>query len=277
MTTLCNICASETNLVFDSVLLKKYKVNYFKCKTCGFIQTEKPYWLKEAYSFAISELDIGLIYRNLNLAEFTEKFLENDIINPDGHYIDYGGGYGMFVRLMRDKGYAFYRQDIHCENLFAKHFDISDLTMNNGFELLTAFEVFEHLEFPAMELEKMLSYSDTILFSTELLPDGNPDPKTWWYFVPETGQHISLFTIKSLQFLGAPLNLNFYSDGTSLHMFTKKVLKDNPFENISKSSYVGGLLRIFSKKQKIKRNSLLMSDFENVRKLINDHTTNINF
>ena len=54
----------------------------------------------------------------------------------------------MFVRIMRDKGFNFYRQDIHCQNLFAKHFDISNIKITEKFDLLTAIEVFEHLEDP---------------------------------------------------------------------------------------------------------------------------------
>ncbi len=50
----------------------------------------------------------------------------------------------MFVRLMRDNGFDFYRSDRQCENLFAKGFEAS-LDVSPSYELLTAFEVFEHL------------------------------------------------------------------------------------------------------------------------------------
>jgi len=33
----------------------------------------------------------------------------------------------VYVRLMRDEGYNFYRQDVYCENIFAKSFDVEDL------------------------------------------------------------------------------------------------------------------------------------------------------
>lgn len=88
--------------------------------------------------------------------------------------------------------------------------------------MLTAFEVFEHLEDPIEEFEKMLYFSENILFSTELVPGNNPTPATCWYFAPETGQHISLYTLKSLQILAEKYSLHFYSNGATLHMFTKK-------------------------------------------------------
>lgn len=127
----CCICKGSLIKNFSGLILQKYTVSYFKCEDCGFIQTEKPYWLIEAYQSAITDLDIGLICRNLQFSEILEKILLNNSIDPNRKFIDYGGGYGMFDRLMRDKGFDFYRQDIHCQNLFAMHFDVTDIKINN--------------------------------------------------------------------------------------------------------------------------------------------------
>lgn len=271
MGPLCNICSSETKLKFEFVLLRKYMVKYFNCKTCGFIQTEKPYWLTEAYASAITDLDIGLLYRNTLFSDTLENILLKDVFDEDGKFIDYGGGYGIFVRIMRDKGFDFYRQDLHCQNLFAKHFDISDIIVTGKFELLTAFEVFEHLEDPMSEIEKMLSYSDNILFSTELVPDTDPNPTTWWYFTPETGQHISFFTMESLEILADRYGLRLYSNGTTLHLFTKKVLNANPFlENSRPAGRIKRFLSLFKNASNQKRESLLQKDFKFIRDLINE-------
>ena len=76
-------------------------------------------------------------------------------------FLDYGGGYGLFVRMMRDRGFDFYRQDIHCENILADQFDLMDLPAGSKFAMLTAIEVFEHLQDPVAELGYMLQLSDT--------------------------------------------------------------------------------------------------------------------
>jgi hypothetical protein len=107
--------------IFNTDVLNKYKVDYFQCLNCNFIQTEKPYWLDEAYSDAITKLDIGIIYRNINFSNTITQFFKNNLFSSDGIYLDYGGGYGIFVRMMRDKGFNFYRQDVFCNNLFAKN------------------------------------------------------------------------------------------------------------------------------------------------------------
>ena len=111
-------------------------------------------------------------------------------------FLDYAGGYGVFTRLMRDIGFDFYWHDPYTQNLFANGFE-DDLKSNSKFELLTAFEVFEHLVNPKEELEKMLRFSDTIVFSTELMPQEIPDPEEWWYYGFNHGQHISFYTRKN--------------------------------------------------------------------------------
>lgn len=273
----CNICGGHSIEVFTALILQKYNSSYFKCEECGFIQTEKAYWLKEAYQSAITELDIGLIYRNIIFSDILEKMLLKNIVDPDGKFIDYGGGYGMFVRLMRDKGFEFYRQDIHCQNIFARHFDVTDIENNQRFVLLTTFEVFEHLEDPVTEIDKMLSFADTIFFSTELLPDNNPTPSTWWYFSPETGQHISFYTFKSLQILADKFNLYFYSNGASLHMFSKALLVGNPFQQPKRRGRLQQMLAILMPGKPIKKKeSLLMKDFEFIRQLININNGDLN-
>ncbi|MDB5249668.1 MAG: hypothetical protein JWQ40_4062 [Segetibacter sp.] len=192
------------------------------------MQTEEPYWLEEAYTSAITALDIGLLHRNISLTPVTISLISN-VFNRSGKFIDYGGGYGIFTRMMRDKGFDFYRYDIYCENLFAKHFDVSDVSSDEKFELLTAFEVFEHLADPGAELKKMLAYTDAIFFSTEICPPVLSHVKQWWYFIPTTGQHISFYSLSALNILAKKNNLNFYTNGRNLHLFTKKKLQPRLF------------------------------------------------
>ena len=264
MAQYCKICNSETKELLTEKVLKKYYVKYFQCSSCKFIETENPYWLEEAYSSAITDLDIGLISRNLFYLPEVKKII-NKFFSINNKFVDYGGGYGMFVRLMRDSGYDFYRQDLYCQNLFAKHFDICDLPQGTNYEMLTAFEVFEHLENPIEEIEKMLSYSDSILFSTELHDDiPNPTPSTWWYYVPETGQHISLFSKRSLEVLAERFKMNYYNH-INIHLFTKKTIDKKAFDNVFKNkSSLRKIIDSFKKPESILP-SLLPRDFELIK------------
>ena len=170
---ICNICDSANEPFGTGLVLNKHDVTFFRCPRCGFIQSETPYWLDEAYASAIGSSDIGYVTRNVALARVTRALIALGF-DPDKRFVDYGGGYGMFVRLMRDAGYDFWRSDRFCENLFAQGFDVTSQEQENTFELLTAFEVFEHLVDPRAELEQMLKLAPAIFFSTVILPEPAP-------------------------------------------------------------------------------------------------------
>jgi Glycosyl transferases group 1/Methyltransferase domain len=225
----CQICNAATHPFGRAKILNKYDVTYFQCSQCRFVQTEAPYWLDEAYAEAITGSDVGLVTRNLRLAEVT-KLLISGYFNPDAACLDYGGGYGLFVRLMRDTGFNFFWYDKFCRNLFAEGFAG---TLDRQYEMLTAFELVEHLVDPQAEIAAMLKLSDSLLFSTELLPDSNPTPEQWWYYAPHEGQHIAIHTYQSLQHLAQQLGLNLYSNHQSLHLLTRKTLPDDLLFNLA--------------------------------------------
>lgn len=138
-------------------------------------------------------------------------------------FLDYGGGYGLFVRMMRDKGYNYYIRDQYCQNIFVRNFAIKELKDNNKFELVTAFEVFEHFTNPIDEIAKFFEYSDSILFSTTLQPLKKIESiADWWYFVPETGQHVSFYSYNTLKFIASKFDVYLYSNGRNLHVISKK-------------------------------------------------------
>jgi len=258
------ITGGEAKYIFTAKILEKYDVKYYQCEETGFIQTEEPYWLGDAYSSAITKLDLGLPYRNELLRSRVVRMI-NKYFDKEGVYLDYAGGYGLFTRLMRDQGFNFFHSDKYCENLFAEYFDLNDINKKDEFDLVTAFEVFEHMADPMTEILEITKLSDHILFTTELQPDSRLDSvDSWWYFIPETGQHISLHTIKSLTYIAEKLGYNFYTDGTSSHLFTKKNFSKNPFENNREPFFIRKIRKIlngFDSKESPKRESLLTTDW----------------
>ncbi len=205
----CKVCKNKTTKIFNSLVLHKYSVDYFQCANCGLLFTEEPYWLKEAYARPINLSDTGLLDRNMYFSKVLSVLIYF-YFNKNGSFLDYAGGYGVFTRLMRDVGYDFYWHDPYTQNLFANGFE-KDLKSDLKFELLTAFEVFEHLVDPKEEIEKMISYTDTIVFSTELMPQEIPDPKEWWYYGFNHGQHISFYSEKTFNTLAKQFGLNYYN------------------------------------------------------------------
>lgn len=214
---ICKICGQESKAAFSHLILKKYTVTYFSCSHCGFMQTEDTYWLQEAYENALNLEDTGILVRNERLRDACTLLFTNQF-NPNAKYIDYAGGYGVFTRMMRDIGFHFYWVDKYATNLLARGFEH---VPNTSYEAITAFEVFEHLVQPMDELKEMLEYSDTIVFSTVLLPEAIP-AENWWYYAFDHGQHIAFYQKKTLEYIAQQLNLHFYTNGTHFHMLSKK-------------------------------------------------------
>ena len=221
----CKICLSETNLFGHAILMHEHEVDYFQCPQCFFVQTETPYWLEQAYQNPITESDVGLVYRNLSLAHISKAII-NQYFNWQGQFLDYGGGYGLFVRLMRDAGFDFYWHDKFCENIFARGIEGD---FNQHYELVTSFELVEHLVDPIAEIREILKLTDSFLFSTELLPSHSPKPEEWWYYATHEGQHISIYSQQSLKYLAQQLECNLYSNGSSTHLLTRRSFPENLF------------------------------------------------
>jgi hypothetical protein len=129
---------------------------------------------------------------------------------------------------MRDEGYDFFHYDQHCPNVFAGGYE-ADISGSVRYELVTAFEVFEHIPEPAKTVAHLLSMSDSILFSTELLPVPAPPIVDWWYYGPERGQHIAFFTRTALEKLAARFGANYYTNGGSIQSISRRHISEKIF------------------------------------------------
>ena len=219
----CIVCDSKITYLFNADILKKYSVKYFFCSNCGHIQTEKPYWLDEAYNNPINDSDTGILQRNLNYSNRLAPLLWKEF-GKRGKYLDWAGGYGVFVRLMRDIGFDFSWSDSYTANIFAKNFEPSE---NDKFDLITCFEVFEHLYSPIQELESLLTKAENILISTELFDDNNiPNEDEWYYYNAKHGQHISFYSYKTLTYVAERYGMHLITNRRDLHLLSRNKLNN---------------------------------------------------
>jgi hypothetical protein len=234
---ICKICGNVSHQIFRRKVLDRYDINYFQCPLCEFIQTEEPFWLEEAYKHSLNIEDTGIIKRNLLCAKRTSVVLYS-LFNHHGKFIDYGGGTGLFVRLMRDYGYDFYWNDPYTTNIFARGFEC-DLSQPGRFDAVTSFECFEHFVDPHSEIKKMLSIAPAIIFSTETFSAGIPSPGAWPYYYFSHGQHISLYSLKSLQVIAKEYHLHLLTNNKSFHVLLPENRSSAAFQVLLKASILG--------------------------------------
>ncbi len=254
----CKVCGNLSKYLFNAKVLDKYKISYFYCGKCGFLQTEEPYWIKESYEESISATDTGILSRNLHLSKIISTIIYC-LFDKNGLFIDYGGGYGILTRLMRDIGFNFYSFDPYTKNIISRNFEYQEKL--GKATLLTAIECFEHFSNPPHDIEKIISLSKNILFSTTILPQPVPHPKEWWYYGLEHGQHISFYSIDTLKFIAKKNGLNLFTSG-NIHLLTEKNISPSFLYNIIAKSHRLWFDKIIDKRMK----SLTFSDMTSIKK-----------
>jgi 2-polyprenyl-3-methyl-5-hydroxy-6-metoxy-1,4-benzoquinol methylase len=246
----CKVCEARSVFFGEADVLKKYRIQYFRCEGCGFIQTEAPHWLEEAYSSAIAMQDVGIMQRNQVNCEVTSAVL-NLLFPKISRCLDFGGGHGVLVRLMRDRGFKFLWSDLHATNDYARGFEHQD---SSTYEFLTAFEVLEHLSDPVSDLSALMKISENVFVSTCIIPQPTPRLADWWYYTPLTGQHVSFYTKKSLDLLAIRFGRHLLSFGP-YHLFTREP-KSEALYQLATRIRIARLVNLI-----YRRPSLIESDF----------------
>lgn len=188
----CRLCGGEASHRFTLSLLGR-AVGYFNCAACGSLETEPPTWLAEAYAWRPDRpnFDVGAAQRTLTNAGAvyaTARLLGLKRL------LDFGGGDGFLCRLMRDYGWDAYVHEPFGQLRYASDF-AADLAP--GFDLVSAFEVLEHLSDPAAELGRVLECQPTAVLATTRLYSGQG--ADWDYLAPEGGQHVFFYSERGLR------------------------------------------------------------------------------
>ncbi|MGE5384808.1 MAG: class I SAM-dependent methyltransferase [Betaproteobacteria bacterium] len=200
-------------------------VYYFVCRTCGFCFAPKfSTWSQEdfkrnIYNDEYAIVDPGYIEsRPRDNAENMKAMFPE--FSPNLRHLDYGGGEGLLSSILKRYAWNSESYDPIIDNS-------SDALPKLGkFDLITAFEVFEHvsdLDRLMTDLNLSLIDDGIILFST-LLSDGNIDGDriTWWYASPRNG-HISLFSKQSLTILANKYKFMFGSFSPGFHILARTI------------------------------------------------------
>jgi hypothetical protein len=194
--------------------VEKADVTYFECANCGSLQTQEPFWLSEAYAGSnLHDTDVGAAQRVLVNCAFVLLFAKIFQLRTT---LDFGGGDGLLCRLLRDRGLDAYSMDNYCKPTYARSFEGS---LAHDYDLITAFEVFEHLPDPAESLGRLFeSKPRFIIGSTEIY---SGQDSNWWYL--QNGQHVFFYSRTALRLLAARHRYS-YCEINGRHIFARDPL-----------------------------------------------------
>lgn len=204
----CRLCRGATRFAMNATILGRHRIAYHICGDCGSMQTERPYWLEEAYGKKGIGGDNSMATRTIQLVIDTLALLYQFQNNPKELYVDFGGGNGLFTRLMRDHGFNFFNHDKYEFPFYSDPYTLPDLEAVRP-NVLTAYEVFEHLPEPAETLDFLLRRGPgLVLFGTDIFHTPSPDQPLgplpdWPYLALPTGQHVFFYSEKALHGVAA--------------------------------------------------------------------------
>ncbi len=199
-------------------------IAYRRCGSCGFLFTNAfDEWTPEQFLANIYNADYVKVdpdYRaarpRANARNITTLFGKR---RREVACLDYGGGGGLLAQLLRDAGFG--RAETFDE------FNPDFARMPEGpFNLVTCFEVFEHVADPVAlvgRLAGIVSGGGLVMFSTLLAPaDIGRIGTSWWYMAPRNG-HISFYTKPALSKLFAAHGMMVGSPSEVLHFAFRRV------------------------------------------------------
>jgi len=233
----CPVCMAATSLV-DVVDLNKsceeerasllpiagVPIQYTLCDDCGFcFAPEMCQWSIRDFATRIYNDDYKLVdpdylsVRPRANAQMLTRMFSNHML--DIRHLDYGGGNGELSRELFAAGWNSMSYDPFVDGPLR-----DDL---GRFDLVTSFEVFEHVpdvNYLISSLSSLVNADGMVLFST-FLSDGNiarNQRLNWWYASPRNG-HISLFSRQSLGLLGEKEGLKLVSCSANLHAYWRDI------------------------------------------------------
>lgn len=187
-------------------------VIYRMCSRCQFIFTDffdsfsRDQWQRYVYNDEYIKVDPEYIdVRPRRNARVLTALLSGRKARIIG--LDYGGGNGKTVALLRENGWCFDTYDPF------GHKDVSP-KRNGYYNFCSASEVFEHSADPVASLRDIVERASPdrlMILIGSSVHDGIVSKETrlsWWYAAPRNG-HISLFSRKSMQTLAAQFGLRY--------------------------------------------------------------------
>ena len=203
----CALCGTLAPEIFRQLVVAKHNAAYYRCPSCDLIQMDEPVWFAEFPWTRIAPLDTGAVSRSIKCADLVAAILGVLEMDPDAPGYDMGGGNGLFVRLMRDRGYNFLWHDLYAQNVHATGFLANP---DAAYNCVACFEVFEHLPNVNEVLSDLFTKDHQLIVVSTVLHRGDNRPD-WYYYHPDIGGHVSFYSRRTMAYLGERFGYNVAS------------------------------------------------------------------
>ena len=203
-TSLCKLCRSPATRAFSLRVLGAFEGQYTQCSACGCLQVEDPHWIEQAYHGAFSDDDTGTAQRTL-YCQMVVAWLYRLLRLPrSAPLLDFGGGEGLLVRLLRDIGINATFHDKFGSGAFARTFRHA----GEPPAIVTSFEVWEHFVDPWAGIQQIFDWQPRYVFISTVLYGGQGP--AWWYLAPEHGQHVFFYTPRAVDLIAKRFGYRCY-------------------------------------------------------------------
>ena len=160
-------------------------------------------------------MDTGAVVRNLNNFATCVTLCRLFSIKTS---LDYGSGDGLLTRFLRDHNIDAYAYEKYGIPEYAQGYHNPG---KKNYELITAFEVFEHFEEPGREIQEIFSLNPNfVLVSTQLYTNQNEE---WSYLSKESGQHIFFYSAESINYIARSYNYGATNLGNNIIFYNSSL------------------------------------------------------
>ena len=214
----CRLCGGPTDLQFHATVLGSHKVGYHQCQRCHSLQTDVPYWLKEAYEQShLSRADSGAVARALQSQAIVYTIARILRLQRSASVLTSAGGVDFCAAscaiLALTPG-----DRTHTLPMTSPGFDDDGATT---YSIVCAFEVVEHLAQPALELPNIFNRAaDLVVLGTNIYQRQGHE---WWYLSPGMGQHVFFYSADAMTHIARRFNFRYCRDA-GVHIFPKRQL-----------------------------------------------------
>ena len=213
----CAVCGGNPIPLFELRLLESEVRDLLRCENCGFLWVPHPTWLADSFKTELHALDVGSVARTELVGRFLRGLRFAGCISSGARLIDIGGGDGLMTRQLRDRGI-----DARFDDPFTVPvFDVGpSLESGSVAEIGVMSEVALHFADPIAGFKEALLKCDKLLFTAVTPP--NSFDSTWWYLMPQSGQHVAFYPRSAIRELALALDCDWCSDGKFFHLLSKQ-------------------------------------------------------